>query len=135
MNDCASIVKIIILIIIFSLIIYFAKKITGKGKYLNNKFVQLPYSVKCAFGETGCEEGDIDGESILYSLIFFIIGLIIPGQYLAILIIAVIYEMIKPYVNLRAKYIINPLLNFTAYSLGSLLSQNKHYEEKYHVLE
>lgn len=131
--------KLIVLLIIFA-ILWQIYNITYRQKYGdyfgNMKVAEVPHSVKCFFNEPGCEEGDIDGWSIVYALIYFIVGLIIPNQYLAVIVISILFELAQPYFGNRSRYIINPLVNITGYGLGSLLSKNMNgYKEKYKVLE
>ncbi|AUV58325.1 hypothetical protein mvi_353 [Megavirus vitis] len=97
--------------------------------------MEVPHSVKCAFGEKTCQEGDINGWSMMQAFIYFIVGLIIPDKYFLIIIISVVIEIIKPFFGITPRYIIAPLLNITGYILGSSLKpNNKNYCEKYKLL-
>ena len=135
-----DIINIIILVLIFAIIIQIYNY-TYKNKYgdilSRKKLAEVPYEVKCAFEEPGCEEGDIDGWTLLHGVIFFIIGLIIPNKFLAVLIISVIWELVQPLLGNQPRYIINPLTNITGYAIGSLVRDtvNKSkFREKYTVL-
>ena len=69
--------KIIIILVIFAviIIIYNATYKARYGDFLSNfKISDVPNSIKCFFGEDNCEEGDIDGWSIIHGLMYFIIG-------------------------------------------------------------
>ena len=131
--------KLIVLLIIFAVLwqIYNIIYRQKYGDYIGSvKVAEVPHSVKCFFDEPGCEDGDIDGWSIVYALIYFIIGLIIPNQYLAVVVISILFELVQPYFGNKSRYIINPLVNITGYSLGSLFSKHiNSYKEKYQVLE
>ena len=137
-SNTNQIKKIVVLLIIFAIIwqIYNYTYCAHNGDVLKNiKIADVPYSVKCAFNEPGCEEGNIDGWSLVHGLMYFIIGLIAPNQYLFIIAISIIFEIIQPYLGNKARYIINPLINITGYAIGSLLSNaTRGYGEKYQVL-
>jgi hypothetical protein len=136
-----QIIKIVILLIIFAIIwqiynyVYHPNQIRH-GDFLKNiKIADVPHSVKCFFNEPGCEEGDIDGWAIVHGLMYFIIGLLVPNQYFAIIVISIIFEIIQPYLGNKPRYIINPLINITTYAIGSILSNRMvSFEEKYRVL-
>uniref|UniRef100_A0A6C0C9N0 Uncharacterized protein n=1 Tax=viral metagenome TaxID=1070528 RepID=A0A6C0C9N0_9ZZZZ len=87
------------------------------------KIMDVPYSVKCYFGEEGCEKGDIDGETICRGLFFFVIGLIIPDKYIYAIIFISLMLIIEPLLGYNPKFIINPLISITGYMLGSVLSK------------
>ena len=92
------------------------------------KIIDVPYSVKCYFGEQGCEKGDIDGETLCRGILFLIIGLLIPNNYFHIIVITSIMTVIEPMFGYDTKFIINPLVSVTGYAIGSLLiSQNNKY--------
>ena len=99
------------------------------------KISNVPYSVKCFFNEPGCEEGDIDGWTIVRGLAYFIIGLIVPNQYLAIITISIILEVVQPFIGNNPRYIINPLVSLTGYAFGSIIgTSTKSFKKKYDVL-
>lgn len=130
--------QIILLLIIF-VIIYQVYNYTYKARYgdylSSTKFMDVPYSVKCFFGEDNCEEGDIDGWTIIHGLMYFIIGLIVPDHYLFILGVSVAFEFVQPYLGNSSRYIINPLVSLTGYAIGSVLSPRQEgFKEKYQLL-
>jgi hypothetical protein len=137
-SNTEQITKIIILLIIFAVIwqIYNYTYLKQHDDFLGKmKIVDVPYSIKCFFNESGCEEGDIDGRAIVQGLIYFIVGIIVPNQYLAILVISIVFEIFRPYFGNKARYIINPLINLTGYAIGSIVNINtKNFKEKYQVL-
>ena len=130
----------IILVLIILIVIWQIYNIIFRNGYLitNIKIAEVPRSIKCVIEQPGCEDGDIDGWSILHALMYFIVGIIIPDQYLVILIISVIYEFVQPYIgNHSARYIINPLVNLTGYALGSIVNKSiikNQLQEKYSIL-
>ncbi|ANB50500.1 hypothetical protein [Powai lake megavirus] len=127
---------LLIIFIVFVWLIYNYVYASKYGDLLNNiKIMEVPHSVKCAFGEKTCEEGDINGWSMMQAFIYFIVGLIIPDRYFLIIIISVVIEIIKPFFGITPRYIIAPLLNITGYILGSSLKpKNNNYCEKYKLL-
>lgn len=118
--------KLIFLLIIIG-IIYLIYIRLFQPKYgdifSKTRFIEVPNEIKCYFKEPGCEEGDIDGWGIIRVLIFFIIGLIVPDKYLFIITITIVYEILQPYFGNKSRYIINPLLSITGYSVGSIMSR------------
>jgi hypothetical protein len=52
---------------------------------------------------------------------------------LAVIILSIIIVVIEPYFGYHPKYIIDPLVNLTAYSVGSLLSPKKVYDYNVYV--
>lgn len=100
----------------------------------SDKLINVPYSIKCFFGENSCEKGDIDGWSILLAIIYFIIGWIKPHYYGTIIILSIVMECIQFYMNSQSKFIINPLIAITGYIIGSLLSPKPDFREKYKIL-
>ena len=134
-SNTNQIKKIVVLLIIFAIIwqIYNCTYGARNGDVLKNiKIADVPYSIKCAFNEPGCEEGNIDGWSIVHGLMYFIIGLIVPNQYLFIIATSITFEIIQPCFGNKSRYIINPLINITSYTIGSLLSNAaRGFDEKY----
>ena len=90
-------------------------------KLLDTKLVEVPVGIKCQFEEPDCMEGDIDGWSIAYGLVYFIVGLIYPNRYLGIAILSVTIEVLGPCIGFKPKYIIHPLIAITTYSIGSII--------------
>lgn len=135
-----SVKKIIVMLSIFTVIILIYNQ-TYKAKYgdflTNFKISDVPDSIKCMFGEDNCEEGDIDGWSICHGLMYFIIGLIAPNYYITITAVSVVFELVQPFLGNSSRYIINPLVNLTGYTIGSIMSKNfgASYKEKYNVIE
>jgi len=116
--------KIFLLIIVFTLI-YWLYSATLKVKYdelITNKIMDVPDSIKCFFGEDRCDEGDIDYWTLLHGIVYFIIGILVPDQYLLIVLISIGFELFQPYLGNSSRYIINPLVNLTGYAIGSVLN-------------
>lgn len=106
----------------------------------NSKIISIPLEIKCLFGEDYCEEGDIDYWVLLHGFIYTMIGILIPGQYLAVTIMSILFEFMQTYMGNGARFIVNPLVNLTGYGLGSLLnhhlkkgSRYEKYCNKYHI--
>uniref|UniRef100_A0A6G6AB05 Uncharacterized protein n=1 Tax=Borely moumouvirus TaxID=2712067 RepID=A0A6G6AB05_9VIRU len=134
-------VRNLILLLVFLVAVWMIYNYLYASKYgdiLDNiKIMQVPQPVKCFFGENTCEQGDINGWSMLQAFLYFIVGLIIPNRYLLIIIISIVIEVIKPLFGMTPRYIISPLLNLTGYILGSSLNpvtKNNNLSEKYNLL-
>ena len=126
-----NIKKILIMLIIFAIMwLVYKQYVTN----VSTTIMDIPHSIKCFFNESGCEEGNLDYLSIVHFLVYFIIGMLFPNHYVIIIIISICYELMVSYLNGHPKYIINPLINFTGYALGSLFALNKNdYDKKYKV--
>lgn len=113
---------IIIILTIAITIVWLCEFNLGSVKQiLDTKIVDVPVNVKCQFNEPDCMEGDVDGWSLAYGLVYFIVGLLYPDRYLGITIFAIAVELLCPYIGFKTRYIINPLIAITTYSLGSLI--------------
>ena len=130
--------KILVLLVIFAIIWLVYNnifKVKNNGYPSDTKILDVPYSIKCFFNEPGCEEGNIDGWSVVHLLVCFIIGMFFPNRFLVIIIFSVAFEIIGSRLGKQPRYIINPLINITGYAIGSLMSfRNDNYKEKYQVL-
>jgi len=134
--------KILLLIIIFT-VIYWLYDQTYRARYGNSSmdsFLSVPPEIKCFFGEDKCEEGDIDYWTLLHGIVYLIIGILVPNQYLTVVIISIVFELFQPYLGNGSRYLINPLVNLTGYSIGSIInksfqsnSQSKCYDAKYSI--
>jgi len=130
-----QLLKIIILLIAFGVIYLIYNFLFHNNNFISQiKIADIPYSIKCIFKEPGCEEGNIDGWSICLALVYFIIGLIVPHQYITILVISILLEVIKTYTGNNSRYIINPLISLTGYMIGSICSTRKTSYPKHQIL-
>lgn len=122
--------KIIYFIIILVILQLYTSTYQAKYNSLSTfKISDIPMSIKCMFQEKNCEQGDLDGWSLLHCFIYFCIGLVAPNKYLNVFIVSVLFEIIQPYLGNSARFILNPLCNITGYSLGSLII-NKYNKQK-----
>lgn len=81
---------------------------------------------KCYIQSYRCDEEIIDGWSLLHFFMYAIIGYLYPGEYIFIFITSILVEMTEHLIQLRPKYILDPLVNITAYSMGHLLNSLLH---------
>lgn len=89
------------------------------------KIADVPHSLKCYFNEDQCEKGYIDGWSLLSGLIYLVAGFLLPGHHFIALIISIATQFIQPHFGIHSKYIIDPLINITMYSIGSIVGKTK----------
>jgi hypothetical protein len=101
---------------------------------LSVTIIELPRSLKCYGLPTSthhsyddCNNTDIDGFSLIHVLIYFTIGLVVPNQYLLIIVISYIAEIYEWYRGWRGRWWQDPLMNLIGYWLGSMA--NKRYKE------
>lgn len=117
-DDIKAYSKIIILILGFALLMYIYK-ISFKNDMLNTIFADVPMNIKCAFKEDYCEQGNIDGWSIAYFIAYIIIGYLVPNQFLFVLFISILIEILAMWLGRPSRLILNPLISITGYGIGS----------------
>lgn len=97
-------------------------------KHLNEKcLLEVPYGIKCTIGDEKCENGNCTLWIFIHMTIYFLVGLYQPGCYIEIILISIFCESIETGVGHTSKYIVDPLINMTAYIIGSALSCNWRY--------
>ena len=65
----------------------------------------------------------VDLNTINMMVPFFVFGFSFPNHYLLTFIIAIIFEILKPYIfGNRANYVVDPLMNLGSYTIGTMLS-------------
>jgi predicted membrane channel-forming protein YqfA (hemolysin III family) len=65
---------------------------------------------------------NVDGWSISHIAAFFLVGLVAPSHYFAVLLFSIAFEYGEYVVGQRARWIMDPLANLSGYAVGSLLS-------------
>jgi len=126
---------ILIIVIVIFLVIWYVY-----GFALSqNKIIDVPMSIKCLIETNNCEAGDINMWTLIRAGMFGVIGYLFPGHYILVIVVSVIMEYFEPVVGINANFIINPLANLTAYTIGSLLSDKEgglvcEYQTKYQVV-
>lgn len=91
-------------------------------KKIINVCIPVPYGLKCFFGESGCERGNISFLSFFHFIGYLIIGILIPDYYWEIIILSYVCEFIELGMGFTPKFIIDPLINISGYAIGSALS-------------
>jgi hypothetical protein len=91
-------------------------------KKIINICIPVPYGLKCLFGESGCERGNISFLSFFHFIGYLIIGVLIPDYYWEIIILSYACEFIELGLGFTPHFIIDPLLNISGYAIGSALS-------------
>lgn len=86
------------------------------------KIAKVPDDIKCFFNEPRCDKGDLNGWSLSHFAMYMIIGYFVPKQYVLILIISVLFEIIEVPIGANSKLIIDPITNLSGYWIGSQLS-------------
>lgn len=89
----------------------------------HKSFINIPYGLKCYFGEPRCENGNFDLFSVFHILGYMVIGYLIPGYYLEILGISVACEFLELAMGFNSKFILDPCINLLGYFLGSKLNE------------
>ena len=113
------IVSILILVLLTH---YLRYAIQNSGSILGLKIIEIPNDIKCYFDEDRCDEGDIDTWSLLYFIISIVAGYILPRMHIQYIALSIIMEILMPYIGYSSRYIINPLVAITGYSIGNELN-------------
>lgn len=85
-------------------------------------FVNIPYQIKCFFGERLCEDGDINIWVLIHVIIYLIAGILFPGRYLFFFVISILCEWFEISVTTyNSKWFIDPIFNMAGYFMGNLV--------------
>ena len=74
--------------------------------------------------KNNCENVKFDGWTIGHILIYFTIGMVLPGYLVPIIALSILCEAFEYAVGWRARWIIDPLANLVGYLLGTLFYLN-----------
>jgi hypothetical protein len=97
----------------------------GGGKHIEqDAIINIPYGLKCYFGEPNCENGNFELYSIFHIIGYILVGLFVPGLYWEILIISVACEFLELGMGYTSKFFLDPAINMASYAIGSALSWN-----------
>lgn len=83
-----------------------------------SKCYGLPTSTHHAYSD--CMNTDIDGFSIAHIVIYYTIGMVVPDQYVLILVVSLITEVYEWWRGWRGRWWQDPAVNLLGYWLGSL---------------
>lgn len=89
--------------------------------------VGVPHDIKCAFGESYCEQNDITAFTLVMSILYFIVGYNIPDYYITVFTLSVGFQIFLYNIGSNSSFIVDPLANMTGYALGSVLSTKNIY--------
>lgn len=92
---------------------------------VKGSIIPMPYGMKCYFGEDKCENGNFTIFSVFHLIGYTLIGYFVPNCYLEIIIISFACEFLEVGLRFESKFILDPLINFTGYVIGSQLSKLK----------
>jgi hypothetical protein len=94
------------------------------------RLIRMPYCISCAFPDVSqtpeknkCYEHHVDGWSVSHFLIYFFIGMFVPGFYLEMLILSIGAEGFEYMSGWRARWIIDPVVNMIGYITGVLFAK------------
>ncbi len=85
-------------------------------------FIEIPYGMKCYFGEDRCEGGNFDIFAVIHIVAYIIIGYFIPGYYLEILIISIACELLEYAMGIQSKFLLDPAINIIGYFIGTQIA-------------
>jgi hypothetical protein len=91
-------------------------------KKILNICIPVPYGLKCLFGESGCERGNLSILSFFHFIGYFVIGVLIPDYYWEIIILSYACEFIELGLGFTPHFIVDPLISIAGYAVGSALS-------------
>ena len=84
--------------------------------------IEVPSCVKCVVKYNKCEEGDLNVWSFIHLICYTVIGYFVPGLYLTIIYVSVVFEIIEIGMGNTSKIIVDPVTNLLGYFIGSSLS-------------
>lgn len=84
--------------------------------------LKLPSTLKCLLPHSKCEAGDLNLWSLLHLVAYAIIGYFVPNQYLAVIYLSFVFELIELGMGNTSKLIVDPITNLLGYVIGSSLS-------------
>lgn len=119
MNEYNKIIQIILILIVILIVSSVMKN--NNVEILDDTLLKIPYKIKCFIGEKNCDKGDVGILSLVFLLLFTILGIIYPNKYIIIIFMALFLEIIKPLFGFPSMYIIGTLMNLTGYTIGSLM--------------
>lgn len=83
---------------------------------------KTPDWINTFVGEPRCESNGVDFWTIGHFVFWTIVGAIVPGLYVEVIIISILYEVFENMVGAKSQFIIDPIANLMGYTLGSALS-------------
>jgi len=109
---------------LLTLIFRYIYRTNGGTLKTKGTLIEIPYGLKCFFGQPGCENGDFEIFSVFHILGYFTIGLFIPDMYWVILILSVACEFLEMEMGYTSKFFLDPAINIASYAIGSAISWN-----------
>jgi hypothetical protein len=109
---------------LLTLIVRYIYRSSGGKQIRQDTIINIPYGLKCYFGETNCENGNFELYSIFHIIGYTLVGLFVPGLYWEILIISVACEFLELGMGYTSKFFLDPAINMASYAIGSALSWN-----------
>lgn len=109
---------------LLTLIFRYIYRSSGATFQTKGTLIEIPYGLKCFFGQNKCEDGDFEIFSVFHIIGYFVIGLFIPDMYWVILIISIACEFIELEMGYTSKFFLDPAINIASYAIGSVLSWN-----------
>lgn len=93
----------------------------GQLKFPTPKFLScaIPY-VSRNPEKNKCENVKFDGWSILHMVLYFALGLFVPGYWAYVLVLSIICEAFEYAVGWRARWLLDPIANMAGYMLGHI---------------
>jgi hypothetical protein len=88
---------------------------------MGKPIIEVPYGMKCYFGQKDCENGDFTIFTIFHLISYIVVGYVVPGYYLEIFVISILCELLEYGMGFEAKYLLDPLVNEIGYVIGSNL--------------
>jgi hypothetical protein len=79
----------------------------------------IPY-VSTNPAKNDCETVKLDAWSVGHLLIYFTLGLLVPGMWIVVFLISIACETFEYTVGWRARWLMDPLVNMVGYGLGHL---------------
>lgn len=73
----------------------------------------------------------INEQGIFIAILYCIFGIIFPNNYIEIIIVSIIFELLQPYFGYNSNYVLGPMINLSGYTLGSMLGNQRFFHADY----
>ncbi len=103
---------------------------------------KFPHQMKCLFPNVAlkeykndCDNADFDGWSVLHVILYTIMGILFPGEYIIVLFLSIFSELWEYLSGWRARWIVDPIVNIVSYWIGSRISYHYNWDlcKKYQI--
>ena len=89
----------------------------------------VPATKHSDIDQVKCSKVVVDGWTLMHILLYFTIGVFIPGHWQVALLVSILFEYYEYISGWKAKWIIDPVANMTGYLLGTYFAINHNFKK------